>query len=175
MGVRTWRCQICGDGYIGEGKPTHCPFCGAVAKYMVEAERYKEPVVKDLTEVSARNVAEAIKLEIGNSQFYFCAAKVAKDIELQARFKALGKVEAEHATLLSKIIKAQSPVIDRNAGTCKAGDAALVKEAHDRESNAIKHYSEFLAQATEQRVKQVFTAIVEVEGTHLELADSREF
>jgi rubrerythrin len=175
MGVRTWRCQICGDGYIGEGKPTHCPFCGALAKYIVEAEKYKEPVVKGLTEVSAKNVADAIKLEVGNSQFYFCAAKVAKDIELQARFKALGKVEAEHATLLAKIIKAQPPTIDRNAGTCKPGDEALVKESHDRESNAIKHYTEFLAQATEQRVKQVFTAIVEVEGTHLQLADSKTF
>jgi rubrerythrin len=175
MAVRTWRCQICGDGYIGEGKPTHCPFCGAPAKYIVQAERYKEPVVKDITEVSARNVADAIKLEIGNSQFYFCAAKVAKDIELQARFKALGKVEAEHATLLAKITKAQPPTVDRNAGGCKPGDAALVKEAHDREANAIKHYSEFLKQAAEQRVKQVFTALVEIEGTHLELAESRKF
>jgi rubrerythrin len=177
MAVRTWRCNICGDGYIGEGKPTHCPFCGAPAKYIVEAEKYKEPVVSNLTEKSKKNIEEAIKLEIGNAQFYFGAAKAAKDIEMQARFKALGKVESEHATLLSKIIKAPSQTIDRNAVSCKLGDAALNKESHDRETNAIQHYRQFLAEADskELRVRQVFAAIVEVETTHLQLADDKSF
>ncbi|MBW2966850.1 ferritin, partial [Candidatus Woesearchaeota archaeon] len=102
MTVRTWRCKICGDPYVGEGKPTHCPFCGAEAKHIIHATDYVEPVVDNLSEVSRNNIFEAIKLEVSNAQFYFCAAKKAKDIELQARFKALGKVESEHASLLSK-------------------------------------------------------------------------
>ncbi|MBU2561164.1 MAG: ferritin [Nanoarchaeota archaeon] len=171
MTVRTWRCNICGDGYVGEGRPTHCPFCGAPDKYIVEAEKYKAPVVGKLSEVSANNIMEAIKLEVGNSQFYFCAAKNSKDIELQARFKALGKVEAEHASLLSKIIGAQPPVIDRNAGKCRPDDKALVQESHDREKRAIGHYRKFLGEAAEMRVKQVFAALVEIETTHIELAD----
>ncbi|MBN1544116.1 ferritin [Candidatus Woesearchaeota archaeon] len=171
MAVRTWRCNICGDGYVGEGRPTHCPFCGAPDKYIVEAEKYKEPVVGRISEVSAKNVMEAMKLEVGNSQFYFCAANKSRDIGLQARFKALGKVEAEHASLLSKMVGAQPPVIDRNAGQCKADDKALLQESHDREARSIEHYRKFLQEASEMRVKQVFAALVEIETTHIGLED----
>jgi len=172
MTVRTWRCHICGDGYIGEGKPTHCPFCGAPAKYMMEAEKYKDPVIKEMSMNSGNNINEAIKLEVGNAQFYFSASKNSKDIELQPRFKALAKVESEHATLLSKAINAQPPVIDRNAGTAKKADADNVKEAFDREANAIKHYKQFFEEAKEPRVKEIFGALVEIETTHLELEEN---
>ncbi|MBW2964750.1 ferritin [Candidatus Woesearchaeota archaeon] len=171
MTVKTWVCHICGDPYIGEGKPTHCPFCGAPEKYMVEGSKYKEPVVGKLSETSTNNIYEAIKLEVSNAEFYFCASRKAALLEHQKRFKALGKVESEHATLLCKLVGAESPKIDRNAGTCKGDDAAFNKEAHDRESKAIAHYAEFAKQATEQRVKQVFNALVEIESTHLELAE----
>jgi rubrerythrin len=171
MTVRTWRCKICGDPYVGEGKPTHCPFCGAEDKYIIPAEEYEEPVVDNVSETSRNNIFEAIKLEVNNSEFYFCASNKAKDIELQARFKALGKVEAEHASLLCKIIKAQKPTINRNTTACPTDDKEMVQEAHDREARAIEHYKNFLEQAEEPRVKQVFAALVEIENTHLELAE----
>jgi rubrerythrin len=174
MTVRTWRCKICGDPYVGEGKPTHCPFCGAEDKYIIPAEDYKEPVIENLSEISKNNIFAAIKLEVDNAQFYFCASKNSKDIELQARFKALGKVEAEHASLLVKMVGGEKPNIDRNTTGCPKDDAELVQESHDREQRAIKHYGEFLAQAEEPRVKQVFAALVEIETTHIELADSKK-
>lgn len=173
MGVKTWVCKICGDPYVGEEAPTECPFCGANHKYIVPADGYKEPVVDNITQKSADNVMAAIKLEVDNAQFYFCAGRNASTMELQKRFHALGKVESEHAVLLSKIIKAQKPNINRNVEMCKPGDHALLQEAHDREQRAIKHYGEFLRQAgpDELRVKQVFAALVEIETTHIELAD----
>jgi len=30
--VRLWRCEICGDPYIGDEAPANCPFCGAKKK-----------------------------------------------------------------------------------------------------------------------------------------------
>ena len=27
--VELWRCEICGDPYVGEAPPQNCPFCGA--------------------------------------------------------------------------------------------------------------------------------------------------
>ncbi|MBW2997590.1 ferritin-like domain-containing protein [Candidatus Woesearchaeota archaeon] len=172
MTIRTWVCKICGDPYVGEEKPTQCPFCGADSKYIIHGDKYNEPVVDNLTDISRDNVTAAIKLEVDNSQFYFCASKKASTIELQKRVHALGKVEAEHASLLAKMIKAQKPVIDRNAGECSGDNKAFVQEAHDREQRAIEHYKKFLEQATEPRVKQVFAALVEIETTHIELADN---
>ncbi|MBW2971763.1 ferritin [Candidatus Woesearchaeota archaeon] len=172
MGVKTWVCKICGDPYIGEEKPTECPFCGANHKYIVPGTEYKEPVVGEVSQKSASNVMAAIKLEVDNAQFYFCASRKASTVELQKRFKALGKVESEHATLLSKIVKAQNPAISRDIDMCKADDRALMQEALEREDRAIKKYTEFLGQATEMRVKQVFAALVEIENTHLELEEN---
>lgn len=171
MTVKTWVCHICGDPYIGEGKPTHCPFCGAPEKYMVEGSKYKESKVGRLSEATTNNIFEAIKLEVGNAEFYFCASKKATNLEHQKRFKALGKVESEHAVLLSKLVGAESPNISRNTGKCIGDDAAFVKEAHDRETGAIEHYRKFAGEASDPRVKQVFNALVEIESTHLELAD----
>lgn len=173
MTVKTWVCNICGDPYIGEDKPTHCPFCGAPDKYIIPGDKYHEPVVESITDISKENVFSAIKLEVDNAQFYFCASRNASTIELQKRFKALGKVESEHATLLCKIVKADKPDIDRNAGACPKDDAALIQESHDRESRAIEHYRTFAGQAEEPRVRQVFNALVEIETTHIELADSK--
>ena len=36
--VKLWRCEICGDPYIGEEPPPNCPFCGAHRRYIKEAE-----------------------------------------------------------------------------------------------------------------------------------------
>lgn len=172
MTVQTWVCRICGDPYVGEDKPSHCPFCGAEHKFIVEGTKYIEPVVGELTEKSRSNILEAIKLEVGNAEFYFCASNSAFDMELKKRFKALGKVESEHASLLSKMVGAAKPSISKETTACPKEDAALIQESHDREENAVKHYTQFLAEATELRVKEVFTAIVAIEKTHIELADS---
>ncbi|MFC1741840.1 ferritin family protein [Nanoarchaeota archaeon] len=169
MTVKTWVCNICEDPYIGEDRPTHCPFCGAPSKYIVDGKEFKEPAVGELTDSEKNNIIAAIKLEVGNANFYFCGARTAQTLEHRKRFKALGKVEAEHATLLAKMIKSEKPTIDRNTEGCPTDDAALVKEAFDREDNAIKKYSQFLEEATDKRVKQVFASLVEIETTHLEL------
>ena len=172
MTVKTWICNICGDPYIGEDKPTHCPFCGAPSKHIKLGTEYQEPVIENLTETSRNNILEAIKLEVANSQFYFCASTKAKTLELKKRFKALGKVEAEHASLLAKMINAQKASIDRNTTECPAEESVQIKEAHAREVGAVEHYKKFAEQATEPRVKEVFNVLVEIETTHIELADN---
>ena len=174
MTVKTWRCEICGDPYIGEDRPSHCPFCGALAKYIIDAKAYRQPEVGELTETEKNNIFEAIKLEVANSLFYFCASRTAKDMELQARFRALGKVESEHAGVLSKIVNAQKPIIDRNAGECPDTDEAIVKMSFERETKAVEHYKKFLEEAKDTRVRQVFTALFEIEGTHIDLAGSTQ-
>ncbi len=169
MTITTWVCNICGDPYVGEDAPTQCPFCGADHKYIVKGEEYKEPAVGTVTDKEKENILSAIKLEVGNSEFYFCASKKATTIELQKRFKALGKVEAEHAGTLAKLIKAQKPDISREKDDCQGNDNAFMQQALDREDKAIKAYTQFLGEANDPRIKQVFAALVEIETTHLEL------
>ena len=43
--VKLWRCEICGDPYIGESPPTNCPFCGAKQKFIKEAKEAKSKQV----------------------------------------------------------------------------------------------------------------------------------
>ncbi|MDP2749581.1 MAG: ferritin family protein [Nanoarchaeota archaeon] len=177
MAVKIWRCIICGDSYVGEDKPSHCPFCGAHAKNMILAKNWtpKEGLdipIKNLTEKSKKNVEAALQLEISNSAFYFCSAEKCKDVEGKAMFKVLGKVEAEHASMWKKILQLSSINIAK-ADTCPVEYIDELQESHDRESNAIKHYAQFRDEAVEPRLKQLFQAIVEVETDHLGLSEER--
>jgi rubrerythrin len=40
------------------------------------------------------------------------------------------------------------------------------------ETNAIKKYKKFLNEATEQRVKDIFQALVEIEQDHLDMVNA---
>jgi rubrerythrin len=177
MAVTAWRCMICGDGYIGEDKPSRCPFCGALAKNIVLASKWtpKEGLdipVKNFTEKSKKNVQEALKLEQSNSAFYFCSASKCKDVEGASMFKALAKVEREHATIWKKVLQLADVEIPKS-DSCPAEYMDELQESHDRESKAIEHYKKFSAEAVEPRLKQIFNAIVEVETDHLSLSEAR--
>ena len=73
--VKLWRCEICGDPYIGESAPDNCPFCGAHKKYIKEAKEAKVNFDVELNESDKENVKRALQVEISNAAFYFCAAK----------------------------------------------------------------------------------------------------
>jgi len=48
-----------------------------------------------------------------------------------------------------------------------------LEESNQRETNAIRHYTRFLGEATEDRIKEIFIAIIEIEKDHLSLTDGR--
>jgi len=172
MKVKLFRCLVCGDPYVGEEPPQNCPFCGAPRNYIVPAEKYNvQELVQNISQKSRENVEAAIQLEKSNAEFYNCAKNCEADHYGKQLFRALAKVEAEHAALLSKAIGKDAPEIDKDckAGKCLGSYRLNLEEAHRREDNAIKHYSQFLAEATEPRLKQVFKALVEIETTHLEI------
>ncbi|MFH1786926.1 MAG: ferritin family protein [archaeon] len=171
--MQVFRCKICGDPYIGEAAPTHCPFCGAPKKYIILAKDYVEPIIKSMSEASRKNLEAAVKLEASNSAFYKCASTKAlakKDQIGYAMFKALSKVEAEHAITLAKALGAPRPEMGEES--CSAEFPENVASAKQREARATKHYGEFLAAATEPRLKEIFGALIEVEKTHAELLNS---
>jgi len=171
--MKLWRCMICGDPYLGEEKPRNCPFCGAHERYIVEQTEYKDPVIESLSDVSKENLEAALQLETNNAEFYACASRKANTDEMKNMFKALSKVESEHASVISKALKIAKPEINLANNECQADDMANLEESHVREERAIKKYGKFLSEATEPRVQEIFSAVIAVESDHLSLSEER--
>jgi rubrerythrin len=169
--VKVFRCRICGDPYIGTEAPTQCPFCGAPRKYLIRAEHWNPNEFNvTLSETSRKNLEASLKLELDNTAFYDCAKNAAGKIGDEygvAKFKALMKVEREHASAISKFLK--KPVPELVAQKCNVDTKANSKEGFDREERAIKAYSKFRDEAVEPRMKEFFGALVEIETDHLDL------
>jgi len=83
--------------------------------YIMEA---KEADVYFDIEPSARdraNAEHALEVEISNSAFYMCAAGKTDNPEGKILFKALGKIEAEHASIWKKILKLATVISGNDA------------------------------------------------------------
>jgi rubrerythrin len=169
--VKVYRCRICGDPYLGSEAPTQCPFCGANQKFFVEAQDWNPNEFNvELSEISRKNLEAALQLELDNASFYDCAknkADGANDNYGLAKFKILMKVEKEHASAISKFLKISKPELEKQA--CNADSKANSKEGWEREDRAIKSYAKFRDEATEPRLKEFFSALVEIETDHLDL------
>ena len=169
--IKVFRCRICGDPYIGEQGPTQCPFCGANQKYFVEASDWNSDEFNvELTLIESDNLKAALKLELDNAAFYDCAksiAQKAKDEYSIAKFKALMKVEKEHASAISKFLKITTPELEKLS--CDIDARKNTQEGFEREDRAIKSYSKFKDEAEEVRIKEFFATLVEIETDHLNL------
>lgn len=173
--MKLYRCQICGDPYLGSAPPSNCPFCGAPQKYIVLAEDYVDQNdIPDLTPRSRENLEKALDLEVRNSAFYLCAAACSPDAVAQAMFKALAKIEAEHASTICKILKIPKPEIKADPQACRKDPKANFAAAHEREQRAVAFYRQGAGEATEERVRQLFSALVEIESDHIHLSETRK-
>jgi rubrerythrin len=169
--VKVFRCRICGDPYIGAEAPKHCPYCGAQQRFFIEAKDWnKDEFNVTLSDVSRKNLEAALQLELDNAAFYDCAKNKSEeegDHYSLAKFKALMKVEREHASAISKFLKVSRPELEKQS--CNANAKANTKEGWEREDRAIKAYAKFRDEATETRLKEFFSALVEIETDHLDL------
>lgn len=170
--VKLFRCRICGDPYIGGAPPNRCPFCGAYENFIVEVRDYKETFDVELNEKDRANAQRALELEVFNSGFYFCAAEKTESEEGRQLFKALGKIEAEHASIWRRILKLPKEAIDKS-DKCSTSEQENLKEAHGIESKAIDFYTQAANESENQRVRQIFNALVQVETDHLKLTGGK--
>ncbi|KXB04814.1 hypothetical protein AKJ50_01985 [candidate division MSBL1 archaeon SCGC-AAA382A13] len=170
--LNAFRCEVCGETYLGSSKPENCPYCGAHQKYLKKVEDYKRLKPEEVSGKSQKNVEKAIELEIDNAKFYDCAArKTEKDSEA-AIFKRLKKIEAEHAEALAEVIDVEEKEIPTYEA-CSENPSENYKEAHGRENRAIKSYSKFASEAKEPKLKKLFQALAEIEKDHLDLSNRR--
>ena len=169
--MQFFRCQICGDVFIGNAAPSNCPYCGGKAKYLVPVEQWTDEnlTVTELSETSRKNLEKALQLEVDNTPFYRSASAKAGTMKLQGVFKGLAKVENEHASVIQKILKCEFPPPNPANSTATSDDSENLRIAHEREIEASRFYAQSSVQATEARVKKVFLALSEVEADHIRL------
>lgn len=171
MMVHLWRCEICGDPYIGGAPPANCPFCGADKRFFKLAKLAKAEYDIVLTEKDRKNAERALDVEVSNATFYFCAAAKTDDPEGKLLFKALGKVEAEHASIWRKILKLDK--VPEGNDTCHVSNMENLEDSHARETRAIEFYKAAAEESDDPRMKEIFNALVEIETDHLELSEKR--
>jgi rubrerythrin len=170
--ARLFRCKICGEPYVGVSPPNRCPFCGAYEQFIIEAKDYAETFDIGLSERDEENARKALSLEISNAQFYFCAAEKTDSEKGKQLFKALGKVEAEHASIWRKILKLPKEEIQK-IDECSISNQENLKESNKRETSAIEFYKKAAVDSDNQRIRQIFGALVQVETDHLQLSEER--
>jgi rubrerythrin len=170
--VQVFRCQICGEAFVANTKSTHCPFCGAPVKFIVDAKEYKESKIPELSEVSRKNLEFSFDLEVKASQIYHCMRKKSHDEFIIGMMKTLSKVELEHAELIGKLIgKNVDCNIPLKEELCTADRQESLEKTKELELNAVKHYKQFFEQATEQRVKDIFEALLSAEKDHIKITE----
>ncbi|OGS27839.1 MAG: hypothetical protein A2297_06675 [Elusimicrobia bacterium RIFOXYB2_FULL_48_7] len=169
--VKLWRCEICGDPYVGSNPPDNCPFCGAHKKYIKEAKNAKVSFDVKLSHQDMKNVEHALEVEISNSTFYYCAANINDEPEGALLFKALSKIEMEHAAIWKKILNLSA--VPAGSDSCHKKNKENLEESHQREIRAIEFYRKAAEETKNPRIKQIFEALVEVETDHLSLSEQR--
>ncbi len=140
-------------------------------EYFVPAEEWNQADYEfEISDISRKNLEAALKLELSNTAFYLCAMNKAQENGDQygyAEFKALKKVENEHADAIIKILKINKPELEE--ALCSNDFKQNTKEGWERENRAIKSYAKFAQEAPENQLKQFFKALVEIETDHLDL------
>ncbi len=165
-----FRCRICGEAYLLVHKSSNCPVCGAHERWLVTASSYGEPEIPELTEVSRKNLQFTYDLEINAARVYHCIRNKTRDEFILGMFKAISKVELEHAELVGKLI-GRDPGCDIpfSDELCTEDRSESLDKTKLLETEAINHYTRFLREATEDRVIDIFQALIEVENDHLAL------
>src|SRR6266567_2879439 len=167
--MKTWICEICGDAYLGEGKPTSCPFCGARAAFMKEGkDAHPVTEVKEaLCELTMKNLEETLKLEMDANAIYLCMAAKTDSYEVMKMYKRLANVELEHANICRKLLQINMPEV--GSELCSDQTQENFQKTLDLEDHAANLYAEFAKSSVEKHVKIMFTALNQAEMDHIEL------
>ncbi len=161
-----FRCQLCGETYLGSDKPDRCPFCGANPAELVEPTYWlPNPTGDALTAKDKEFVEKAQQLELNNAAFYRRCAQNAETVITESIFKRLGKHELEHAELLGELAGMEDLTLPEV--TVPDDDGEKFREAGRREKRAIKFYLQVAVEADSPRLRAVTRALSDVESEHL--------
>lgn len=169
--MKMYRCRICGETYLGSEPPSQCPFCGAHREYLVDTTEFPEDINNvQLTEVERNDVMTAIELEHANTRFYLgMGTHKADNPKLASAYKRLAKIELEHAELFCKLAGVPLPASIKDPADVDNDWCSNIEESIGREQHASRFYAEVSLRATNERIKEVFAAVSEIEADHIDL------
>ncbi len=168
--MRLLRCRICSETYLGSDTPSHCPFCGAHAEYFVESTEFPEGLNDvDLTELERSDLADAIELERSNTRFYLAMAQAYGSPSLASTYKRLARIEAEHCSIFCKIARVAKPADIATPSEASGDWCANIEESVARETKAAHFYAQAAGRATNERVREIFSAVSAIEADHIEV------
>ncbi|MHA1409466.1 MAG: ferritin family protein, partial [Candidatus Odinarchaeia archaeon] len=111
--LNIYRCRICGETIICDGETINCPWCGALKRHIIHPNEWDFPEFEitsiELSEKTYQHFIRARDLEVDNANFYKCVSKKTRNREIYSLFRALSKIEFEHAKLLSKTMGVELP------------------------------------------------------------------
>jgi len=167
--LNIFKCKLCSEVILAEHKSSNCPFCGAHDDYILRVQEWKENNnIDNLSKISRENLENAMNLEFENARFYKCAMSYSRDVEKKAIFQSLSKTEMEHAFLISKVLKLPKSDLGIQ-NICFRLDQENIEDALVREKKAKEFYLKAYNEASEERVKEIFFGLLEVEGDHIKL------
>lgn len=162
-------CKICGEPYIGGSAPDDCPFCGAPKNYLGVAEDYSTLWGVKLSEQEKKDMKATLELEVNATAYYEKVTKANEKYSKYNRlFKQLGRVEREHAEIAAKFLGIELPEI--KGEDPKGSPKADLERTKALEEHATAKYKTFLKNATNDKVKNFYVALVHAEKGHFDYA-----
>ncbi len=149
----------------------YCPFCGVGATYLKQEGEMNKVLAESLDENTLTILDHAMKLEIFNSEFYKAAAKLAQNFAVKEIFQALSKIEYVHAIVHQKLggFKQMPTLVTIDYSKYKS-DKCLMELAENREIHAALFYEKQAKKVNNSIVREVFSALGEVERGHIQIA-----
>jgi len=130
------------------------------------------PDINDIqvTDIERADLLHACQLEITNETFYNAVGAMGNHNDLlPSAFRALAKVEREHLSIFGKLLKAPTPTVPTNPIRAQDSWVANIAQSKKDEGIASTFYRDAAKRAITPRVKEVFTALAEVEEDHIDI------
>ena len=167
--IKLYVCAICGEPYLGGSAPDDCPFCGAPKRYLRIADDYSTLWGAELTEQEKKDMESALDLEVNATGYYTKVTKTQDKYSKYNRlFKQFARVEAEHIDVAAKFLGVDLPEIvgEDSKGSIEAD----LKRTMELEENAVKMYNSFMQNASSDKVKRFYDALIHAEQGHYDFA-----
>lgn len=148
-------------------KIINCPFCGVGETYLDYAREEYKLEDSALDEASLKILEKAMKLEVFNGVFYEEASKMAKRETLRWIFLDLSRIEFMHARIHMRLAAYKTlPELHKPDYSRHDTDELLLQEAYKRENHAVKFYEKNRDEVSSKILKEIFTALSDVEKQH---------
>ena len=125
-----------------------------------------------LSENALKILDHAVKLELFNGNFYNTAAKMSKSDEVKKVFEALSKIEIVHSKVHQKLGGfTKVPSLNKVNYDRYDSDKALLELAKQKEEHAVAFYEKYKNEVKDNKLFEIFEALVDVEREHIILVE----